>query len=471
MTDLNKSLEHCIKCSICQSVCPVAAHDAAYPGPKILGSDLARLQAAGKSGKDKAEELLPFLRMCASCLCCETACPFDIPVAQLIRQAKQASEAKTPLADSFVQGVFPRLRDQLLGHPERLGRMGVVFAPLVNALLGNSLVQKLMGRALGLEMERPHNFASREQRQRFTLELSSCDNQPVTQPSTISLTSEQSSSCDNRQADRRAETDRSFESCSEGSVANSRPKVHAQHQTSNHKLVYFTGCHVNYYQPEIGSALLKLLGLLGINPIVFRSHCCGLPLVLNGDREGAQKAFLRNIQQLKPYLDKGYNVVCTCPTCGLALKKFYPEELGTRDAEQLAAATYDYAEYLEDFHSELENLVHPVEGSFIFHLPCHTQAQGVSSANLNLMRLIPGLEMKIVDGCCGQAGTYGYKAEKKEVSRGISASLAQQIKGQSKALDTKTVLTPCSSCGYRISLECGVRAVHPLLLIWEAAVK
>jgi len=38
-------------------------------------------------------------------------------------------------------------------------------------------------------------------------------------------------------------------------------------------------------------------------------------------------------------VDQGYQVVCTCPTCGLALKKFYPEELKTNDAEQLAAAT------------------------------------------------------------------------------------------------------------------------------------
>ncbi|MGI5927847.1 MAG: heterodisulfide reductase-related iron-sulfur binding cluster, partial [Thermacetogeniaceae bacterium] len=112
-----------------------------------------------------------------------------------------------------------------------------------------------------------------------------------------------------------------------------------------------------------------------------------------------------------------------------------------------------------------------IERSFIFHLPCHTQAQGIGSANLNLVRLIPGLKLGIVDKCCGQSGTYGYKTERREVSRGISASLARQIKEQSSRLDTETVLTPCSSCGYRISLECGVRAEHPLLPIWEAAVK
>jgi glycerol-3-phosphate dehydrogenase subunit C len=210
---------------------------------------------------------------------------------------------------------------------------------------------------------------------------------------------------------------------------------------------------------------------LSIKPVIYNSHCCGLPLLANGDRTGAHRAFLRNIQLLKPYVDQGYQVVCTCPTCGLALKKFYAEELGTEDAEQLAAATYDYAEYLENHICELEGLIHPVEHSFIFHLPCHTQAQGTCSANLDLVRLIPGLKLEIVDKCCGQSGTYGYKGEKREVARGISTSLAQQIKEQSNGLNTKTVLTPCSSCSYRISLDCGIKAEHPLLLIWKAAVK
>ena len=68
MTDLNETFEQCIKCSICQSVCPVAAHDAGFPGPKILGPDLARLQAAGDAGKARTAELLPLL-VCAATVC------------------------------------------------------------------------------------------------------------------------------------------------------------------------------------------------------------------------------------------------------------------------------------------------------------------------------------------------------------------------------------------------------------------
>lgn len=502
MTDLNEIFEYCIKCSICQSVCPVAAYDAGFPGPKILGPDLARLQAAGEAGKNRTAELLPLLGMCSSCLRCETACPFDIPVARLIRRAEQSSR-ETPPTSLFFQGAFRRLRDKMLAHPEKLGRIGTALAPLANKLMGDSAVQKLLSRALGLEMEQPNNFASWKQCRRFILELSSSDNQRIAQPPAISPGSEQSS-YDNRQVDRWADADHSSEGCSGGSDENNRgdsaenaPRTRVVHRVENQsgdgvanrsdkqacnpainrlrahnpKLLYFTGCHVNFYQPEIGTAFLQLLKTLSIKPVIYNSHCCGIPLLSNGDRTGAHRAFLRNIQLLKPYVEQGYQVVCTCPTCGLALKKFYAEELGTEDAEQLTAATYDYAEYLENYICELEGLIRPIERSFILHLPCHTQAQGTGSANHNLVRLIPGLKLGIVDKCCGQSGTYGYKTERREVSRGISASLARQIKEQSSRLDTETVLTPCSSCGYRISLECGVRAEHPLLPIWEAAVK
>jgi len=449
LTDLNETFEQCIKCSICQSVCPVAAHDAGFPGPKILGPDLARLLAAGEAGKERTAELLPLLGMCSSCLRCETACPFDIPVAQLIRRAEQSSR-ETPTTGLFFKGVFRRLRDKMLAHPEKLGRIGAALAPLANKLVGSSAVQNLLSRVLGLEMKQPHNFASREQRRRFIMELGGSDNQ---------------------QADKRAEAN-SFEVClyADHRVEN-RPGDVNRLRAHNHKLLYFTGCHVNFYQPEIGTAFLELLKTLGIRPVIYSSHCCGIPLLANGERTGAHRAFLRNIQLLKPYVDQGYQVVCTCPTCSLVLKKFYAEELGTKDAEQLAAATYDYAEYLENYICELNKLIRPMERSFIFHLPCHTQAQGVSAANLNLLRLIPGLKLEIVDKCCGQSGTYGYKGENREVCKGISASLARQIKELGNGFDTETVLTPCSSCGYRITLECGVRAEHPLLLIWEAAVK
>jgi D-methionine transport system substrate-binding protein len=146
---------------------------------------------------------------------------------------------------------------------------------------------------------------------------------------------------------------------------------------------------------------------------------------------------------------------------GLALKKIYAEELGTEEARQLAKAVYDYSEYLEQYSSRLQSLVHPLKDRAAYHLPCHTQAQGTGLPGLQLMRLIPGLELDVVEDCCGQSGTYGFKAEKNGVSRAISSSLVRRI----AAVDPNIVLTPCGSCKDRISFASGVKTEHPVQLL------
>jgi glycerol-3-phosphate dehydrogenase subunit C len=179
------------------------------------------------------------------------------------------------------------------------------------------------------------------------------------------------------------------------------------------------------------------------------------------NREKAHTTFRKNIQIFKEYVEQGCQIVTTCPTCSLALKKIYAEELGTEEARQLASAVYDYSEYLEQYSSRLQSLVHPLKDRAAYHLPCHTQAQGTGLPGLQLMRLIPGLELDVVDDCCGQSGTYGFKAEKNGVSRAISSSLVRRI----AAVDPNIVLTPCGSCKDRISFASGVKTEHPVQLL------
>jgi glycerol-3-phosphate dehydrogenase subunit C len=150
---LDRLLDHCIKCSDCQGVCPVAAHNPQYPGPKLLGPDLARIKCAGGAKGNAAEaagELLRSLEMCSGCQRCELACPYGVPVAQLIRLNRDALQRKLPL------------RDKMLATPQVLGQMGTMIAPLMNPVLRNSLVQKMIKGMLGLEMEQPLAFASRK---------------------------------------------------------------------------------------------------------------------------------------------------------------------------------------------------------------------------------------------------------------------------------------------------------------------
>ncbi|SMB98179.1 glycerol 3-phosphate dehydrogenase (quinone) subunit C [Thermanaeromonas toyohensis ToBE] len=302
-------------------------------------------------------------------------------------------------------------RDLILGYPHLSGFWGTAFAGLANTLLTSRLGKKLLDKVLAISPERPFPHYSRQSFLHWSRSLKSLNKE---------------------------------------------------------KVAYFVGCYANYYEPSIGKALVNLMELLGISVIVPQQVCCGIPLLTNGFRAQAHRLFRKNIENLLPLVQAGFKVICTCPTCGLAFKKVYLDELGTQEAELVAKATYDYAEYLEAYSSRLHHFLHPLPQRLAYHTPCHTMAQGIGTPSYSLVSLIPGLKVKLIDsGCCGLSGTFGFKKEKHYLSMAIGNSLFNAI-GQ---LAPEGVVTDCGSCAMQISFGTGQRVQHPLMIIWGSVQK
>ncbi len=52
----------------------------------------------------------------------------------------------------------------------------------------------------------------------------------------------------------------------------------------------------------------------------------------------------------------------------------------------------------------------PVNKRVVYHTPCHLERSGNAMFTIELLRMIPGLEVIVLDSeCCGLAGTYGLK--------------------------------------------------------------
>ena len=143
------NFEQCTKCSICTTVCPVAAVTTDYPGPKQAGPDGERYRLKDPAYYDK------MLKLCLNCKRCEVACPSGVHIADIIQQARQRASV----------GKHASLRDTMLANTDLLGTMANLVAPVANATLGLKPTKLVMDSVMAIDKHRTFPAYSR---QKFT---------------------------------------------------------------------------------------------------------------------------------------------------------------------------------------------------------------------------------------------------------------------------------------------------------------
>ncbi len=114
---------------------------------------------------------------------------------------------------------------------------------------------------------------------------------------------------------------------------------------------------------------------------------------------------------------------------------------------------------------ELDTNFKPLGETVTYHAPCQQQGHGIGKPALELMALIPDLEVvESTANCCGVAGTYGLKREKYGIAMKVGAGLFQQI------ADNRSDLSVCDSetCRWHIQHATGVKSVHPVEMLVRA---
>jgi glycerol-3-phosphate dehydrogenase subunit C len=140
------SLDHCVKCTICETFCPVSNVTSLFPGPKYVGPQGERFRAPDELSPDAS------LDYCSGCGVCTQVCPQGVHVAEINTQAR----ARLKERDGF------SLRDRLIARPPIAGRLGTPVAPLANRILANRRLRLLAERLVGLHHEAPlPRFAGR----------------------------------------------------------------------------------------------------------------------------------------------------------------------------------------------------------------------------------------------------------------------------------------------------------------------
>jgi Fe-S oxidoreductase len=195
-------------------------------------------------------------------------------------------------------------------------------------------------------------------------------------------------------------------------------------------------------------------------------RCCGMPYLDGGAVKDARDLIADNARSLAAVVRRGYQIVVPGPTCSYMLKQEYPWLDGSEDARLVSANTHDLSEYLMRLHSEgkLDHGFRGSPGRVAYHLPCHLRAQNIGTKSADLLRLIPGAQVEVIERCSGMDGTWGLKKEYFELSLKVADPLFKEI----GAARPDCVATDCPLAALQIMQGTGVAARHPIQILADA---
>ncbi|MBU0986726.1 MAG: FeS-binding protein, partial [Proteobacteria bacterium] len=296
--------------------------------------------------------------------------------------------------------------------------------------------------------------------------------------------------------------------------------LHKKLQKKKKKVAYFAGCKARYFFPEVPRAAVEIFQHNEIEVYFPEQKCCGMPTLLEGDRQFTLKLVGFNVDHLADVVKDGYDIVCSCPTCGFMLKDIIKEGAYYSDKYQnyvgadehymkipgdtktanpgsntfmmlkkslykgllkdegyfssidpqkrimVAENTYDLGEYLRDLHvaGELETTFGPVPIRSAYYPPCHLREQNIGRPYQELLNLIPKMTTEPIQGefyCCGMAGIMGFKRGFYATSIKMGSRLIEKIKD----IDPQWLVTDCLSCRLQFRQMTPYKVLHPIEIL------
>lgn len=288
---------------------------------------------------------------------------------------------------------------------------------------------------------------------------------------------------------------------------------------ADQQITYFAGCTAGYLFPGIGRSVTEILERNDFSVYVPTQECCGMPYLVEGDRSRTLKLACGNMNQLLQSVKTGDDIVYSCPTCGFFLKSLLKERAYYSDAYQksvnankdellvpapekgenqfwtlkksmyrnflkddgyfssidplarveLADHLFDFGKYLTRLHAEgkLVTLFEPIPERMVYFAPCHLREQKMGRPYLDLMRLIPALEIESVGSeydCCGMGGLFGFKEHFHQKSLDLGEPLMKKIRDQ----NPQAIVTDCMSCRLQFNHCLPFPVFHPVEILARA---
>jgi FAD/FMN-containing dehydrogenase/Fe-S oxidoreductase len=230
---------------------------------------------------------------------------------------------------------------------------------------------------------------------------------------------------------------------------------------SHQKVALFADTYINYHEPQVGKAAIKLLNDCGYEVLLASVGCCQRPRISNGFLKEAKAEGTKVAEKLMPYISQGIKVVVCEPSCTSALIDDLPDLI---EDITLSEALKNNVLAIDVFLADALTLGQ-LKGKFVanskdilLHGHCHQKASFGTSGMKSIFKSASTNCHEPDSGCCGMAGSFGYETEHYEVSKKISELV---LVPEINKTDKKTLVVANGfSCRHQIHDFAGRKAVH-----------
>ncbi len=432
--EFTRMVEVCHGCRLCDGLCP--------PFTDLfdrIDAEDDKLMAAGHAHGTPVHELTKSdydhtVEYCYQCKLCYPKCPYTPPHEYMLDFPRLLLRADAIKTKEHGKTLKHRLRDEITGETDRSGKIGAAIPGVMNWAGKNKLGRILLEEVAGIDRRKKLPEYQKETFQKWWNNRTTAVQQRTTpQPPPLAEEGE-------------------LKVAEEGEF----------------KVALFYTCMVDQNKPWIGKQYVEILEKLGIGIEIPEQECCGMPELGTGDVANVTKVVDRNIARLLPYADRGMKIIAMSPSCSMMLRQEYADYATDKAAAaRIMASVMDPCEYLMRLHREKKiKLEFPVSvgEKVTYHLPCHLRVQNVGFNSRDLMKLIPGLTVTMVQQCSGHDGSWSSKKEYYEISLDVGKKLFKAIDKDKPA----PVASDCSLAHLHIEEGTGEHALHPIEIIYRA---
>ena len=217
---------------------------------------------------------------------------------------------------------------------------------------------------------------------------------------------------------------------------------------------------------------------LGYEVSIPRHEESGRAAFSKGCLKLARKYAIKNVRLLSGIVSEDTPLVGIEPSCILSFRDEYPELVPQQmraGARKLAGACLLFDEFImrevQAGHIRRESF-HPLDADIWLHGHCHQKSLIGIGKCADMLSLIPGARLHVIpSGCCGMAGSFGYEKAHYATSMAIGEMVlfpAVRKAAEAASRSRTLVAAPGTSCRQQILDGTGIKAVHPLGILYSA---